>query len=42
MRLNEAVQKLNSTLDLEVLLDRFMGEIVSAFGCVEGMVLRTC
>jgi len=39
MQLNEAVQKLNSTLDLDVLLDRFMGEIVKAFGCVEGMVL---
>jgi sigma-B regulation protein RsbU (phosphoserine phosphatase) len=39
LRLNEAVQKLNSTLDLDLLLDRFMNEIVSAFGCLEGMVL---
>jgi sigma-B regulation protein RsbU (phosphoserine phosphatase) len=39
LRLNEAVQKLNSILDLDVLLDRFVNDIAYAFGCLRTMVL---
>lgn len=39
LRLNEAVQKLNSILDLDELLDRFVNEVAYAFGCLQTMVL---
>jgi phosphoserine phosphatase RsbU/P len=39
LRLNEAVQKINSILDLDVLLDRVVNDIAYAFGCLEAVVL---
>src|SRR6266496_174142 len=39
LRLNEAVQRINSILDLDVLLDRVVNDIASAFGCLEAAVL---
>jgi sigma-B regulation protein RsbU (phosphoserine phosphatase) len=39
LRLNEAVQKINSTLDLNVLLDRIVNDIAMAFGCLEAELL---
>lgn len=39
LRLNEAVQKLNSILDLDQLLDSVVNDIANAFGCLEAEVL---
>lgn len=39
LRLNEAVQRINSILDLDVLLDRVVNDIANAFGCLEAEVL---
>jgi sigma-B regulation protein RsbU (phosphoserine phosphatase) len=39
LRLNEAVQKINSILDLDQLLDSVVNDIANAFGCLEAEVL---
>ncbi|MFB3813904.1 MAG: PP2C family protein-serine/threonine phosphatase [Terriglobales bacterium] len=39
LRLNEAVQKINSILELDVLLDRIVNDIAVAFGCLEATIL---
>lgn len=39
LRLNDAVQKINSILDLDELLDRIVNDIAYAFGCLELAVL---
>ncbi len=38
LRLNQAAQKINSTLDLDLLLDKVVNEIVADFGLVEATI----
>lgn len=39
LRLNEAVQKISSILELDLLLDTIVNDIAAAFGCLEACIL---